>query len=68
MNKFKDVDKLKDIKKLIMYLHMARSNIAVVDLSGADKDNFVEDVIIPAFRTVTCIYGDTNLHTALAQK
>lgn len=56
MNKFKDVDKLKDIKKLIMYLHRARSNIAVVDLSGAGKDNFVEDVIIPAFRTVTCIY------------
>ena len=60
MNKFKDVDKLKDIKKLIMYLHMARSNIAVVDLSGAGKDNFVEDVIIPAFRTVTCIYGDAK--------
>ena len=60
MNKFKDVDKLKDIKKLIMYLYMARSNIAVVDLSGAGKDNFVEDVIIPAFRTVTCIYGDAK--------
>lgn len=57
MNKFKDIDKINDIKKFIMYLHMARANIAVVDLSGTGKDNFIEDVIVPAFRTVTAIYG-----------
>ena len=60
MNKFKDVDKLKDLKKLIMYLHMARANIAVVDLSGTGKDNFVEDVVVPAFRTITAIYDGTK--------
>lgn len=60
MNKFKDVDKLNDLKKLIMYLHMARANIAVVDLSGTGKDNFIEDSIVPAFRTITAIYDGTK--------
>lgn len=60
MNKFKDVDKLNDLKKLIMYLHMARANIAVVDLSGTGKNNFIEDVIVPAFRTITTIYDGTK--------
>ena len=60
MNKFKDLDKINDIKKFIMYLHMARANIAVVDLSGTGKDNFIEDVIVPAFRTVTVIYDRTK--------
>ena len=60
MNKFKDVDKLNDLKKLIMYLHMARANIAIVDLSGTGKDNFIEDSIVPAFRTITAIYDGTK--------
>lgn len=50
MIKYGTKSKLKSLKKLIRHLHIARANIAVVDLSGKDSHTFIQDVILPAFK------------------
>lgn len=55
MIKYGTKSKLKSLKKLIRHLHIARSNIAVVDLSGKDSHTFIQDVILPAFKNITLV-------------
>lgn len=50
MIKYGTKSKLKSLKKLIRHLHIARANIAVIDLSGKDNHTFIQDVILPAFK------------------
>ena len=45
MIKYGTKSKLKSLKKLIRHLHIARANIAVVDLSGKDNHTFIQDVL-----------------------
>lgn len=55
MIKYGTKSKLKSLKKLIRHLHIARANIAVVDLSGKGNHTFIQDVILPAFKNITLV-------------